>query len=297
MNESAKSLIVKFAVLAFLCLASFAALSLSSSVSPSGHPVGQLSGKKLKEASGIAASRLHADVLWVHNDGKGKQLYAVNVQGSIVGSVSLKSLPIDDLEDIAAGPGPDREATYLYLGDIGDNDASRENLRVIRFPEPELAGKSKRAPVGAETFTLRYPDGRYDAEALLVDPLVGDLFVVTKGDAARVYMVPAASLQTGEVITFRLAAVLGVDKISAGDISADGRKILLRSETDAWLWTREPIRSVADAFRRPPTSLPVIGPPEEPNGEAIAVDRDSGGYYTLSEGESETIYHFADVLR
>ena len=33
-----------------------------------------------------------------------------------------------------------------------------------------------------ETFTLQYPDGPRDAETLMVDPLSGDIYIVSKRD-------------------------------------------------------------------------------------------------------------------
>ena len=38
--------------------------------------------------------------------------------------------------------------------------------------------------------------------------------------------------------------------------------------------------------------MAVIGPPVEPNGEAIAWSADGRGYYTLSEGKRQPIYYF-----
>ena len=66
-----------------------------------------------------------------------------------------------DWEDIAI------DGKTIYIGDIGDNAAVRPSIVVYRVTEPALTAKS----VNATTFTLRYPDGPHDAEALMVDPL------------------------------------------------------------------------------------------------------------------------------
>ena len=77
----------------------------------------------------------------------------------------------------------------LYVGDIGDNASRRASIDVYRVPEPRV-GAAASAP--AARLRLRYPDGAHDAEALLVDPLRGDLVIVTKVlGAARAYRASA----------------------------------------------------------------------------------------------------------
>ena len=84
---------------------------------------------------------------------------------------------------------------------------------------------------GVATLNLTYPDGPHDAEALLVDPNTGDLFVVTKdlvGGVAQVFRAPA-NLASGsttaltQVATVSLGAgqgVTGADVTPAGDVVA-----------------------------------------------------------------------------
>jgi hypothetical protein len=49
---------------------------------------------------------------------------------------------------------------------------------------------------------------------------------------------------------------------------------------------------VSDALARPATQIPVVGPPNEPNGESISFLPDNSGYVTLSEGENQPVYFF-----
>ena len=88
---------------------------------------------------------------------------------------------------MAAGPGPQPGKSYLYIGDIGDNSEARSEIVVYRIPEPVVvpadATTTKAKPHltdPPEVFRLRYPDGKHDAEALLVHPQTGHLYVVTK---------------------------------------------------------------------------------------------------------------------
>ena len=89
-----------------------------------------------------------------------------------------------DWEDIAAGPGPEGRP-LLYVGDIGDNALAAARRR--RLPR-RRAARRRRGHRPAARLRLRYPDGAHDAEALLVDPLRGDLVIVTKAlGAGRAY--------------------------------------------------------------------------------------------------------------
>ena len=79
-------------------------------------------------------------------------------------------------------------------------------------------------------------------------------------------------------------------KPSAGDISTDGRLILLRRGGKGAAWNRQPNQSVGDALGASPanSNIPLAN---EPNGEAIAIHPTGLGYYTLSEGSFQTNYY------
>lgn len=255
-----------------------------------------IKSKRLGEISGMAASRRTPGLLWVHNDGSDGRLYALSTNGHVSAEFKLQT-KVTDLEDIAIGPGPTAGQPHLYVGDMGDNFERREAIRIYRFPEPkvgvELSSKKPIPITRFDTITLRYPAGRHDAEALLVDPLTGDLFVATKQQRrTRIYSVAKEQLQDGGSVILKLEKELGLGNISAGDISPDGREIILRRENAAWIWKREPGESVGAALSRAPQTVPVIGPPREPNGESIAFSCDGQGYYTLSEGQGQTVYFF-----
>jgi hypothetical protein len=77
-------------------------------------------------------------------------------------------------------------------------------------------------------------------------------------------------------------------KPSGGDISADGRLILLRRGGKAAAWVRQPGQSVGDALGGNSSNIPLA---IEPNGESIAIHPTGLGYYTLSEGAFQTNYY------
>jgi hypothetical protein len=268
---------------------------------------GTVASDAIDEASGIAASRRVDGVWWVHNDsGDTARVFAIDGTGATLGEYALSGATAVDWEDIAAGPGPTAGVSYLYVGDIGDNTQSRASVQVYRVPEPLVSPK---APVttpqtltGVATLNLRYPDGAHDAEALLVDPVTGQLFVITKdlaGGVAQVFQAPA-NLAAGstttltQVATFTLGALQGV---TAADVTPAGDVVALRTYFGVRLYPRPAGTSLGDAFSQTPCTgaaapFGSASSASEPQGEAIGFTRDGRGYMTLSEGAHVPLHRF-----
>src|SRR6185503_19409682 len=153
----------------------------------SGVSAGRVSFSALTEASGIAASRRNYGVLWTHNDGSDGKIYALTTNAVRLATFSLTQR-MEDVEDIAVGPGPTNGISYLYVGDIGGSARSgdvRRDVKLFRIPEPvvELEWASNARSLtfdDVSTFTLVYPDASYNSETLMVDPLTADLWIATK---------------------------------------------------------------------------------------------------------------------
>lgn len=102
----------------------------------------------LKEASGLAVSRKHPNVLWSHNDGMPQKLSAITTnpgqEGLVVSTLSLpeyiKPASNDgDWEDISSGECPDGSGRLcLWVADIGDNAMARDSLYVYAVVEPPV---------------------------------------------------------------------------------------------------------------------------------------------------------------
>lgn len=264
-----------------------------------GQTWGNATVNALTEASGLAASARNPGVLWVNNDGSRQSIYALSTNGALLATFDLGN-QVNDLEDIAVGPGPVSGVSYLYVGDIGGNgedDGLRGEVEILRLPEPAVSLTWESDPVeenfeDVSSLFFLYPDGRYDAEALMVDPVSGEIWIATKQSQTRLYRVSPAGLDDGDEAALVFVRSVSFGQPSAGDISPTGDGILLRREEAARLWPRAVGESVGDAMGRTGTSVPVIGLPAEPNGEAVAFLRDGTGYVTLSEGEDPPLYYF-----
>lgn len=265
----------------------------------SGETLGTVSSGYISEASGLGASRQNPGVLWTHNDSAFRgSVFALGTNGNLLAQYTVPGVYSGDFEDMSFGPGPVPGWNYLYLGDIGDNYLARESVRVFRFPEPAVYPFQAGNPpvvdiVDAEEITLYYPDGPFNAEAMFVDPIQGDLYIATKHtNSCRVYQATRAQLDSGSPVSLRFVAAPSFRSVSGADISRDGSLITLRRPGRGGLWVRAAGQGVADALLASSATIPVIGQPTEPNGEAIAFDPDALGYYTLSEGYSQPIYWF-----
>ena len=245
---------------------------------------GVLENQYIVEASGLAVSRSNPSLLWVHNDsGDYNRLFVVGEDAKDYGEFILRGALNRDWEDIAAGPGPIKDITYLYVGEIGDNHAQYDIMSVYRVPEPDISGLDSvtYTPVeDVERIDYIYPDGPRDAETLMVDPFTRDLYVITKRDERSGVYLASYPQSTGEIITLRKVGLFPFNRALAGDISADGREILVKTDDRIYYWSREPGEAVFEAFRRQPLLLPYT---IEPQGEAIGWMPDGSGYYTLSE--------------
>ncbi|MFM9127693.1 MAG: hypothetical protein ACKOTA_09085 [Solirubrobacterales bacterium] len=242
------------------------------------------------EASGLAASRANPRVVWTHNDSGGEpNLYALGSDGEVRATLPLAGAGNIDWEDMARGPGAPGEPDWLYAGDIGATGPSRDSVRLYRAAEPDLgasAAGAAHAPAPAGFVNLLYPDGPRDAEALVVDPGSGDLFVITKReDRSRVYRARAPAF-AGETVTLEYLRELREGLVTAADACPDGKTVLVRSYFGLDAYTGS---SVAAALRRPPSPrLAEI----EPQGETVAAAPDCRGYYTLSEGSGQPLIRY-----
>lgn len=243
--------------------------------------VGELRKGLVDEASGIAAGRLNKHLLWIHNDsGDAPMVYAITPRGEMRCSVRVEQAKHVDWEDIAIGPGPQPGIPYLYLGDIGDNAGKRSSITVYRVAEPRVEDGTTMMSVAAEALTLTYPDGARDAEALIVDPLTQDLYIITKREAkSRIYMVKAPH-STGSTRKLTFVGELPMNFITAGDISPTGNEIVLKNYVYTYYWSRTGSEPLSTALKRSPTRITYM---PEPQGEAICFSEAGTGYYTISE--------------
>jgi len=259
--------------------------------------IANLKNPAVDESSGIAASRINPNIYWTHNDsGDGPLVYAFDATGESRGVFRVAGAQARDWEDMAIGPGPARGTSYLYLGDIGDNDKVRTEIVVYRVAEPKLtpADKSstKRDPkttAPADAIRLRYPDGKFDAETLLVHPTTGSLYIITKAMLKNAVVYEAAApLVAGKVITMRRVGEIKIPSLmggvlTGGAISPDGRRVALCDYIQGYeMVLPASSKNFDDIWKQKITGFN-LGQREQ--GEAITYRADGKALLATSEGK------------
>ncbi|WP_157373320.1 hypothetical protein [Algoriphagus terrigena] len=226
----------------------------------------------------MAFSKNHPDKFYTHTDSGGEAaVYVLDSLGNELGKITLEGVENRDWEDIAVGPGPGGKS-YVYLGEIGDNLGVHQAVEVYRFPEPD--DLSRNVTIKPQVLTFTYPEGARDAESLFVDPISGDLFVVSKRDKQNtLFRIKSTDFGKDDVVAERLVQ-LPLTSATASDISQDGSRILIKNYFKVYCWDRKAGETILEALSRSPKELPYV---PEPQGEAIGFRPDGKAYYTISE--------------
>ncbi len=251
---------------------------------------------RLAEISGLGVSRRHPGVLWAHNDsGDDPALFALGSDGQVRARLLLRDAPNIDFEDIAAF---ELDGTaYLLIADVGDNGGMRRELMLHVLAEPATLADGDIDV--AWTIRFRWPDGPRDCEAVAVDPIHGEVLLVSKKrvppELFRLPLRPAADdLQVAE----RIGLLHGIaqpsaddlqrnprygryrSQVTGADLSTDGRQLAVLNYLQAYVYRRGPDESWATAAERPPLAVPF---PWLAQAEAIAFEPDGQTLWISTE--------------
>ncbi|HEX6718894.1 MAG TPA: hypothetical protein VF088_17435 [Pyrinomonadaceae bacterium] len=257
--------------------------------------------KSINESSGLVASRTTPGAYWTHNDsGDGPFIYAIDTHGNTLGIFRVTGAQNRDWEDIAAGPGPQPNKSYLYIADIGDNDNLRPDVTVYRVAEPTLSAATRnftKARPGltepAEAIRLKYPDGSHDAEALLVHPTTGNIYIVIKVVIANPAVYEAvAPFTAGKLITMKRIGEVHVPSlfggvVTGGSVSPDGRRVALCDYFQGYEMSLPASSTNFDDIWKQRMTGFDLGKREQ--GESIAYRLDGKGLLATSEGKQSPL--------
>ena len=200
---------------------------------------GKIDRDEISESSGLAVSRVHSDTIWTHNDsGDDARFFAISSDGDDLGTVRLTGATANDWEAMSIGNCNNQ--TCLFIGDIGDNNAERNDIQIWRIPEPVPPGSDKETIVLGEKLELRYPGGAMDSEAIAHDPLTGDILFIEKSWSAkaRVHRLAAGAwdeVSDGDIELESLGSIdFDTDSLTGGlvtgaDISPSGVSLFVRT--------------------------------------------------------------------
>jgi hypothetical protein len=261
---------------------------------------GSLSGVLLvdtqfAEISGLAASRRHRDVLWLHDDGGNPaRLFAVNTNGDRLATVRIEGVTKTDWEDMAAFRRDGRN--YLLIADTGDNGGLRRTLQIHVIEEPATLENARVQPVWSLAF--RWPDGARDCEAVAVDERAGRILLVSKKrEPPELFSLPLRPAR-GILTATRLGPLQGVPtataqekrenarqariahQVTAADVSPDGQTLAVMTYKDLLLYSRQPGEGWAGSVSRPPSLKPL---PWLPQAEALGWSADGNSLFATGE--------------
>ncbi|MGD2269951.1 MAG: hypothetical protein PVI06_06080 [Desulfobacterales bacterium] len=267
--------------------------------------VGYLANKELYEASGLACSRLRADVLWAINDGgSGPFLYAINTRGAHLGKVHLLNAQNQDWEDLASFRLQD--IAYLLIADVGDNSENRADYSIYFIREPTISDKPLPSLLSAESVEwerrLRfiYEDGSHDCESVAVDLSSRQILLLSKrAKPPTLYMLPLVT-QTGESLQVakKLSHISVMpqptlqDLISnpkfgyyhsqptAMDVSPNGATAVILTYKNAYLFQRARGENWPEAFIKIPQQILL---PKLRQAEALCFATDGKTLFVTSE--------------
>ena len=246
---------------------------------------------QIDEASGIVDSRSQPGNVWIEQDsGSPAELALLGYDGVVKGKISVPGVSNRDWEELSIGPGPKDGTNYIYVGEIGDNNANHEISQIYRFPEPA----SLQTPITQiERINFRYPDGPRDAEAMFVDPSSKDIYIISKREEkVHLYSLPYPQ-DVNQVTVAKAYGELPITFVTGAAISPDGAEMLVRTYTQVYYYKRDSGQSISDALQFGNTRQLTIR--AEPQGEAVCFEKDNKGFFTISErasASSVNLYYY-----
>ncbi|MAT40061.1 MAG: hypothetical protein CL946_10710, partial [Ectothiorhodospiraceae bacterium] len=197
----------------------------------------------LEESSGLEITE---GSFWSLNDSGGeKELYHFDSTGTLFRSLRLANSLNRDWEDLAQD-----DTGNFYIGDFGNNDNDRKNLRVYKLPNPLPISTNI---TNAEIIEFAYEDQQdfppgkplrhFDMEAMIW--YQGALYLFSKNRTepfdGMVHLYKLADTpgqHTAMLIdSFYTGAGTMLDNwVTSADISPDGRNLILLGQGKAWLF-------------------------------------------------------------
>jgi hypothetical protein len=193
-----------------------------------------------------------------------------------------------DPQDIAV----DSKGT-LWIADTGDQPVTPERQTIALFKVTSKDAMTR--------YRFSYPDGQHNTEALLLNGNGAPIFITKEISGAATIFTYTGALATGK--TMKLTKVgqftpeqtgtankLGnrgpaQNEITGGATSPDGKKVALRTLTDAYEWDVTNGDVIGALTKGKPRITPM---PNEEQGYAIAYTSDGKSFLTVSDVSSST---------
>ena len=198
----------------------------------------------LEESSGVEIA--DSNNIFSINDSKGAaELYVVNTEGRLIRTIKIDNAKNVDWE----GLSQDNEGN-IYIGDTGNNDNKRTDLKIYRIPSPAIFTDNS---VTAESISFFYENQHsfpppkneafFDSEAFFIFNDSIFLFIKDRSKPflgkTLMYQIPNESGHHSAILKgeFRTLKTKDEGAITSADISPGGLKIALISEKNVWIFS------------------------------------------------------------
>ncbi len=197
----------------------------------------------LKEVSGVESIPNSANFWMVNDGGNYPRMYLVNVKGYISKTLYIEGRN-EDWEDVTKD-----SLGNIYIGDFGNNNNDRKQLKVYKLAATDIATKKSIVPEVIEfsfpnqkKFPPKKKDRHFDIESFF--HYNGYLYMFTKSRVKKAY---------GRTDLYKIPATPGTHEaefistyttcddlecwITSAAISPDGKKVVLLSHATVWQFT------------------------------------------------------------
>lgn len=260
--------------------------------------VAVLDDKRIKESSGLCLGGRDPSIFWTLNDSGGEPcVFAIDRNGKTRAKVRVRDAANFDWEDLALGKDEKGEPA-LFVGDIGDNFQMRPTIQVYQIPEPAIfePGKTVEETTSAAPVIWRvnFPDGKHNAESLLVHPKTNRLHILTKSEDGKsaLYVFPPSARNDASMTLEKVVDVIFPALVRAGKrphdncmttgagFAPDGTRLVVATYSSLYEWPLAADKPLGDALMLPPVR---IEPELVPQVEGVCYDADSKTIWFTSE--------------
>jgi hypothetical protein len=199
----------------------------------------------LDESSGLEATDRNS--IWSHNDSSGDpKLYNFDSTGTLLRTLTILNTSNIDWEDVATDT-----AGNFYIGDIGNNNNDRQDLKIYIIPPPvNIIGDSVNPQVINYTYSNQYsfPPAdslkKFDAEALIA--FNDSLYIFSKDRSdpysgyTKLYRLPnTAGTYVAQLVDsfYTGPGPLQVYSITAAGISPNQSRVVLLGNNRCWIFS------------------------------------------------------------
>ncbi|MBN1833997.1 MAG: hypothetical protein JW896_17985 [Deltaproteobacteria bacterium] len=256
---------------------------------------GTIYEEDIGEASGIALSQFHENVIWVINDsGNSASVYALNPRGRLLCTLNIENVWNNDWEDLASFEYEGKP--YILIADVGDNHANRKACFLHFIEEPDIDKTSNLFSLSVKpswSITYTYEDGPRDCEAVAVDMVNEKILLLSKRDHPPIlYELPltrqknAVARKCAEIkpLPQRTQDDTELSKYSnlptAMDISSDGLSAVVLTYDCAFYFRKNESSNWATVFSG--SWKEIVFPPLR-QAESVCFTRDGSSIFITSE--------------